>query len=93
MTVLEYLKSKPEYSNCPISLINFITQRSTYYGSYECCIDDMENDFSVKHIADAVMMHDCPDTKSVRIVYICGIEWYSESDIIEAISRMNRMKW
>ena len=86
MTVFEYLKSKPEYSKCPINLINFITQRSTSYGSYECCIDDL----SAKHIADAVMMYDCTDTKSVRIVYICDIEWYSESDIIEAVNRMNK---
>ena len=90
MTVLEYLKSKPEYSNCPINLINFITQRSAYYGSYECCIDDLESSLSSKYIADATMMHDCTDTKSVRIVYIYDIEWYSESDIIEAINRMNK---
>lgn len=90
MTVLEYLKSKPEYNKCPINLTNFITQRSSYYGSYNCCIDDMENYLDSKHIADATMMCDCTDTKSVHIIYMCDIEWYSESEIIESVNRMSK---
>ena len=90
MTVLEYLKSKPEYNECPINFTNFITQRSSYYGSYNCCIDDLEN--NINHIADATMMYDCTNTKSVHIIYMCDIEWYSESEIIEAVNRMIRDK-
>lgn len=87
MKVVDYLKGKKEYIGCPIELINFITERGAYYGSYERCLDDLE---SHTDIANAIMLSDRTASERVRIYYICNIEWYSEIDISEAVDRAEK---
>ena len=87
MKVLDYLKTKKEYSKCPVELINYITERGAIYGSYECCIDDIED---LAYIANATMLCDRTTHERVQIYYICDIEWYSEIEISEAVNRAEK---
>lgn len=86
MTVLEYLKAKEEYKGMPVELIDFITDRTSYYGSYECCIANIK-EAGIKHIANAIMFCDRTSVtwEKVKVFYICDIKQYDEQDIITAI--------
>lgn len=95
MTVFEYLKQRKGCTHLAVELRNFITDGTTFFGSYGCAIEAFNSD-EYKSLGNAVCMHTsdleiCTDGRLI-IYYIRPLNQYSDEDLARAATVLHRHK-